>query len=754
MKKTVSSAKAYLNLAILGLAIGHVDAADLESVYNQYLQGNYNAAQKELAQLIEANPQGEKLLEMKNKLGVRALLEMSQNQFLREQMKLLNSATWQVERSQFKSPRRIQFFLDEFMKDDSSRQKSMTNITAAGMYAVPLIIEYLKVENENLESRGLAYQLLLNMGQEIVPALLPCTFSKDPVLQVSVLRLLAVSKSPSAIPYLLRLKTLPLTELVKEELDFTLAKFAVPSELTPAKAYIQEANRILSEGQGVRFEAYESDRVLWLWDEAQQKLVTDNPLGLTFEYHPQYPITLWPIFRAELMHREFFGLGGMSMTEEHALHAATLCTWVMQESRVQEILKDPKASDAENIAAQLKTFLDLRIKKLNLAQWLGQDILLQAVDMAKANFPTQVSARILRIIASYQPMGAENKSINSFSSSANVQPLIHGMSHRDELVRYWSAISIARCDKSLSFSTTHAPQVIDLLQQAIDEVPTPTVLLFSKLTNSAELVQKKLQDMGYFVQRREDGFAGLNELRTFPSKDLVIVDPDFDRSFSGLELINKLRKDTKGKDLPVIILSDAERSGAHVITFQEQAQQMIYASDSIETLREKFAGLVQKRFDVHGPVLAEEVSREALTALAFMDDATLCRFPTLVDHLIGLLNAPQQAQSSQILAIRILRKMGTLSAPAASLLLARLGDSQFDINYKLVVLHSLLAVAPAHEQVRAKLFEIINDDKSPDSFKQMAASYLSGEYNNLKSEERLKFQKTFFSPSFLGKSGS
>ena len=752
MKRSVSSAKLCLKLAVLGLAMGRVQGADLEGVYNQYLQGNYTAAQKELSQLLETNPDGQQLLEMKNKIGVRALLEMSQNQLLHEKMKLFNAATWQVERSQFKSPRRIQFFIEEFMKDDSTRQKSMANITAAGIYAVPFIVEYLKVENDNIESRGLAYQLLLNMGSEVVPALLPCTFSKDPVLQVSIVRLLAITKSPRAIPYLLRLKTFPLTDMLKEELGLALAKFDIPADLTPARAYIQEANRILREGEGVHFEILEADRVLWRWDEEQQKLVTDNPLGLNFEYQPQYPVTVWPMFRAELLHREFINLAGVTPDEEQAVHAATLCNWVIQENRAVEVLKDTKLSGTEGIAEPLKAFLALRSNKLTVAQWLGQDILLQAVDMANANFPAPISARILRMVAGYQPVGADSKSIPSFSQGGTAQPLLAGLNQREELVRYWSAISIARCNKALN--TDVATSVVDLLQQAIDEIPTPTALVFSKLTQDAEMVQKKLQEMGYFVQRREDGFEGLTALRSFPSKDLVIVDPDFDHNLSGLELINRLRKDPKGKDLPVVILSDSVRSGAHVITFQEQAQQMVYGSDSIETLREKLDGMTQKHYDVKGQTLADDVSREALTALAFMDDATLCRFPSLVDHLVALLESPQQPQSSQILAIRILRKLGTLSSPAINLLLTRLDDTQYDTNYKLVVLHSLLTVANTNEHVRAKLFEIITDEKSPDSFKQLAASYLSGEFNNLKPEERIKYQKTFFSPAFLGKSGS
>ena len=51
--------------------------SDLEEVYNHYLQGNYNRAQEVLQSILSKNPDGEALYEMKRRVGVQALLEMS-----------------------------------------------------------------------------------------------------------------------------------------------------------------------------------------------------------------------------------------------------------------------------------------------------------------------------------------------------------------------------------------------------------------------------------------------------------------------------------------------------------------------------------------------------------------------------------------------------------------------------------------------------------------------------------------------------
>lgn len=751
MKSPKAATKTCVALLAAALFSSNLQGADLEDVYQQYLQGNYIQAQKDLNIILGQEPDGDQLLEMKRKLGARALLELSQNSFLRDQMKVFNAVTWQKERGQFKSPRRIKFFIDNFMEDDSTRHKSMPNILAAGCYAIPHIIDYLKVDNEDIETRTLAYQLVLNMGSEAIPALTACTFSNDPILQVNAVRLLSKTLSARAIPYLLRLKETSDVKIVLEEVEVALASLGAPEGLSSTRSYIDEANRYLAELSGVQQEAIEADSLLWTWDEQNKNLVADNPLSLDFEYQPQYPLSLWGLFKAELMHREFSGLAAVDPTEVSAAQASALCTWAAQEHRVQELLKNPEISGVTDITEQLNTFLQARSQKLTVAHWVGTDVLLQAVDMAQNSFPAHVTARILRMIAGYQPKDVSQQMVTSFVTGEQKSPLLAGLHHPEELIRYWSAITIARCDKMLQ--GPHAPLVIDLLQQSIDEVGMPSALLVSQQKPDAEEIQMKLQNMGYMVQWVHNDAAAVAGLRSYPSKDLLIIDPDFGYENDGLGLINQVRQDPKGKALPIVILSNEERSGDHVITYQEQAQQMIFGSDSIETLKNKFSELKMADKHVTGPDLAAQVSRESLNALALLNADILSQYPGLVSHLIQVADANYQPEGSQIMAIRSLRKMGPLAAQSIPNLLKKLSENK-PVHYQIVVLHALLNISQSDETVREKLYGIITDPNSPQEFKQMAASYLSGEGQNLSTEERAQFQKTFFSRAFLGQSGS
>jgi CheY-like chemotaxis protein len=751
MRRSITRLKSCVTLASFALMGQGLMAMDLESVYQKYLQGNYIEAQSDLDAILGREPNGEELLEMKKRVGARALLEMSQNQFLSEKMQVFNAVTWQKERSQFKSPRRIKFFIENFMRDDSTHHKSLPNILASGSYAVPFLIDYLKVDNEDIETRTLAYQILLNMGHEAAPALRACTLSDDPMLQLNSVRLLGKLKSHRSVPYFLRLRDKTETPLVKEELEQALAAVGVSEDLSAVRSYIDEANRYLAELDGVPQEALAVDRVLWTWDDASESLMVFNPLGLNFEYRPQVPLSMWGLLRAELMHLEFGDLESQDAHEAQAIQAASLCTWVIQEHRVQELLKNPDVSGLGDTEDQFKAYLEFRSQKLTVAHWVGQGVLLQALDMAHHQFSATTAARIYRMMAGYQPVGISSVAITSFLTGEELNPLIAGLTHREELIRYWAAVTISRCDKSLELA--EADLVVDLLSQAIDEVGIPSVVLVSKPTPDAEKVAAHFRDMGYLLEMVDDHTEALTSLRTYPSKDMIIIDPDFGYGDDGLDLVNDIRLDPKGKDLPIVILSDETRSPKHVITYQEQAQQLILGSDSIAVLKSKIADIEKVGYDVTGPDMAADVSFESLNAIALLEIPCLANYPNLVPHLINVMSAPYQPEAHQIMAIRGLRKLGPLAAAATSPLLAKL-DEDRDLSYQLVVLHALLKVSASHESVRAKLYSIVTDPSSPDSFKQMAASYLSQDGSRLSLEERTEFRKTFFSSAFLNDSGS
>jgi HEAT repeat protein len=731
----------------LGMGLFHAQSAEMESVYNKYLQGDYLNAQTELEQIIQSNPSPEELFKMKEALGMRAVLELSQNQYLRESMQVFNSGSWQHERAQFKNPRRIKFFLRDFLEDDSTRHKSLPNLLGAGPYAVPMIVEYLKSSNDDINSRSLAYQVLMNMGSDVLPPLLACTFAKDDLLLTNVARLVAKTKSPRAVPYLLRIKETNTSKMVLDEVARSLEVLNVKEGLTSSRAYIIQANRYLSESSEVMYESVSSDGLLWDWDQESQSLVSVNAIGQEFEYHPQLPISLWPIFQAELMHQQFLGASNWSLEEQKYADAAALCTWAAQEYRVLNLLKTSDAVGISKIKDQLDNFQKARSSKMKLAHWLGTDVMLIALDMAQSSFVPEVSARLLRMMTTNQSASAINTQVMSFQTGNPVQPLKNALNHSSELIRYWTAIAISRSEPSLA-SIQDKAKIVSLLTQAMSEVGRPTALVVSEAGPMKDQTVAKLEDLGYNVQTAGSAASGIQALRGYPSKDIVFYNPVTSKGLS-LEFVNQLREDKKGQDTPLVILSDADREGEHMITFQETAQQMLLLSDGADTIRGKLSEIEFSENIVAGLDVAASLSPQALTSLLLIDQDVLRNYPVLVSELEKLIQAAYQPVESQLLAIRTLRKLGELAEPATKTLLGKLENSNVDASYKIRVLNTLLAISKNNLEVRKRLFEIVQDPSNPESFRQLAATYLSSEQDQLSKEERQAFRKSFYTNSFV-----
>jgi len=74
----------------------------------------------------------------------------------------------------------------------------------------------------------------------------------------------------------------------------------------------------------------------------------------------------------------------------------------------------------------------------------------------------------------------------------------------------------------------------------------------------SELLRKKLADEGYYVFLAKDGEEGLEQIRT-QKPDLVLLDIVMPR-LNGFEVLERMRKDSSIKDIPVIIISNSGQS--------------------------------------------------------------------------------------------------------------------------------------------------------------------------------------------------
>jgi two-component system sensor histidine kinase and response regulator WspE len=116
----------------------------------------------------------------------------------------------------------------------------------------------------------------------------------------------------------------------------------------------------------------------------------------------------------------------------------------------------------------------------------------------------------------------------------------------EDLVR-----SAERASSGMFLKSTGAPA------RRLIEKARKRVLAVDDSLTVRELERKLLTGHGFDVDVAVDGMDGWNALRTQPF-DLAIVDVDMPR-LDGIELIQLIRKDSRLKDLPVMIVSYKDR---------------------------------------------------------------------------------------------------------------------------------------------------------------------------------------------------
>lgn len=84
-----------------------------------------------------------------------------------------------------------------------------------------------------------------------------------------------------------------------------------------------------------------------------------------------------------------------------------------------------------------------------------------------------------------------------------------------------------------------------------------TILLVEDDTFLVNMYTSKFENDGYNVLTANDGEKGL-ELALKNKVDIIILDLMLPK-LSGVEVLTRLRKDEKGKDVPVIVLSNLSK---------------------------------------------------------------------------------------------------------------------------------------------------------------------------------------------------
>jgi two-component system sensor histidine kinase and response regulator WspE len=103
----------------------------------------------------------------------------------------------------------------------------------------------------------------------------------------------------------------------------------------------------------------------------------------------------------------------------------------------------------------------------------------------------------------------------------------------------------------------HGGRLHGLGQREATQASYKRILVVDDSVTVRELQRSLLQNRGYLVEVAVDGMDGWNALRT-GGYELIITDVDMPR-MTGIELVSKIKADSKLQSLPVIIVSYKDR---------------------------------------------------------------------------------------------------------------------------------------------------------------------------------------------------
>jgi DNA-binding response OmpR family regulator len=103
------------------------------------------------------------------------------------------------------------------------------------------------------------------------------------------------------------------------------------------------------------------------------------------------------------------------------------------------------------------------------------------------------------------------------------------------------------------------------------------ILLIDDDATIREVLKKELESNKFIVETAEDGAEGLNKaLKDHP--DLIILDIELPNMRGGM-VLGKLREDSWGKDVPVLVLSSNETAASVADIVSKGAFEYLHKSD-------------------------------------------------------------------------------------------------------------------------------------------------------------------------------
>ncbi len=487
--------------------------------------GRPNLARLYLQRFLDLNPDEATLLKLRDDFGPGAFARLANQKELQPLSTQLAERTNDVFRERGASPERVAALLDALDGQPEEAFPARQALVNAGETVVPQIIARLRSERDDYTRRQLL-DILVSMGEPILPALHATLEGPDDVLRVQMIAAIGRIGSSRSVPYLYFPAYGPEQPVaVRTAARDALADVARLSRLSaervrPADAAAQlreEAINAVERSVPARDAANEpTDGVrVWTWDETQG---TVRSVVLT----PREAA----LFQGTRFARQTFLLGP-DRPDAQALYFAFLLG-----------LEAARAGTAEPPSGPGTSF--------ELAVTAGPKTASETLRLALRHDMPRAAVGALAVLAK---TGAPALLFSGETS------LTEALNYPDPRVQLAAAVTVLRLNPDRPIRD--AGRVVEILARALASDETPTAVIIEPNVQRGSTIAGFTREMGYEAVLAPTGQSGFTAAAERAIPTFILVNLNVSR-WPLSQTIANLRADTRTRRVPIIVYGPPE----------------------------------------------------------------------------------------------------------------------------------------------------------------------------------------------------
>lgn len=477
-----------------------------------------------LEKLLEANPDDETILKLRDKHGSALFLRLSNDKRLQPESITLLERVNAAFRKGATDPVRVDKLIGQLSKTAAEREVAILQLRNSGSYGAARLVAALKISRDEAQRKLLLYTLT-RLNREVVPGLLGAVEGPDTDLRATVIEALGWLGDPQAKTALwhpaFEESQPPAVQLAAR---YALARLIfgdvkrVPevSQFGAATELAKSARRNL-RGDGDWTLNNDGQVELWNWDEAAGTIAM-TPVS----------VNVASIRTALRQARQAFELAP-NRTELHALYWVTLMTSELRESE-----------RGANISTRPGSAFHVGLQ-------LGPDVMQAALVEAMSLGEPLVAASALHTLA--QTGSARMLK----ATEGKPAPVVAALNYPDSRVQFAAASTILTWDPATSFRG--ASRVVEVLARALNDTGKARGVAIDANEQRATSMSSALIEMGFEPETAQTGQAGFKIATERGDVALLLIEANVAR-WELSQTIANLRSDARTAFIPIVIYGD------------------------------------------------------------------------------------------------------------------------------------------------------------------------------------------------------